>query len=248
MDKINQLLGLLGLSEEQQEQFTTMEGDSFDQATLDKLSITNRGKWEGILSQDGKFTEQFTSKGFKAGSTKAAAKTKKAVAEWLGLDITEEMADDTVFQDTVLNAVKAAKKSAKTDDAQVKAAIEQAVSDAKTAAAKEMEALQIRFQNERSNLVNGYGLDSFIRNAVGNKIPKGGLPVADVLNMAKMRLNGQYTVKHDDTGNVVNILDKEGHTSSGMDLPDLHLSIYCHGFQVPFRESLATCQTVQSRS
>lgn len=183
-------------------------------ALIPKITGQNRLKWEGVLGADGKFTEQFTSKGHSAGTAKAYRDLKLQFSKEFGIDLSEESED---FKDNpkFLAKVKdvfAKSKGKGSED--VEAAIAKVRSEMESAMAAKVKEAQdkaaIDYLAKENSLKREFGLKQTLTDFLTKGKIKEGLSLSDVLLLAETNLKKGYKLEFDEDGNVAKILGKDG--------------------------------------
>lgn len=183
-------------------------------ALVPKISQQNRTKWEAVLSADGKFTEQFTSKGHSAGTAKAYNDLKKQLSKEFGIDLaedSEEFKDNPKFLAKVKDIFAKSKGKGPED---VEAAIAKVRSEMELAMSAKVKDAQDRaaidYLAKENNLRREFGLKQSLTDFLTKGKIKEGLSLSDVLLLTETNLKRGYKLEFDEDGNVSKILDKDG--------------------------------------
>lgn len=183
-------------------------------ALIPKISQQSRAKWEVVLSADGKFTEQFTSKGHSAGAAKAYNDLKKQLSKEFGIDLAEDSED---FKDNPKFLAKVkdifAKSKGKGTD-EVEAAIAKVRAEMESVMATKVKDAQDRaavdYLAKENNLKREFGLKQSLTDFLTKGKIKEGLSLSDVLLLTETNLKKGYKLEFDEDGNVAKILGKDG--------------------------------------
>ena len=200
-----------------------VDAEDITDAELDlidaKVSPANRAKWEKVLAVDGKFTEQFSSKGHNAGQAKAYAELKKQFATDMGMTIdeaAEEFTDNAKFRTAYKKYVEAKTKPADGKTAEdTQKAIDKAVEDAKKTlledANKRETTLIQEWQGKLNKTIQSQNVQTTLLNAVAGKKIKGGLSPEDILLVLQTKLTNGYKLSFNEQNTLDKILGSDGH-------------------------------------
>lgn len=162
--------------------------DAVIEALIPTLSQQNRTKWEGVLSSDNKFTEQFSSRGHAAGLAKGLNTAKDLVLHQMGFKL-DPQSDDYKDNDKFSAKLKsyydeAVSKAAKTGE-DVKTALAAAKAQFETektaALEEERKAVSTDYEGKMKAANESNALKmNLLQFASGKKI-KGGLEIGDIM-------------------------------------------------------------------